>query len=60
MGLSMKTKVILFALYSLIFVTSVVSYYGFKGSQDSLHYLVVHSGNINLQLKNEGYHRYTY
>lgn len=57
MGSNMKTRITLFALYSLIFVTSVVSYYGFKGSQDSLHYLVVHSGNINLQLKNEGYHR---
>lgn len=54
----MKTQIILFALYSLIFVTSVVSYYGFKGSQDSLYYLEVHSGNINLQVKNEGYHRY--
>ncbi|XP_022167060.1 phosphatidylinositol-glycan biosynthesis class X protein-like [Myzus persicae] len=57
MGFSMKTKIILFALYSLIFVTSVVSYYGFKGSQDSMHYLAIHSGNINLQVKNEGYHR---
>lgn len=57
MGLSIKTKFVLFALYSLIFVTSVVSFYGFKGSKDSTHYLVVHSGNINLQVKNEGYHR---
>lgn len=60
MGLSIKTKFVLFALYSLIFVTSVVSFYGFKGSHDSSHYLVVHSGNINLHVKNEGYHRYIY
>lgn len=57
MGLSMKTRIIQFVLYSLIFVTSVVSYYGFKGSQNSMHYLTIHSGNINLQVKNEGYHR---
>lgn len=58
MGLSVKTKIVLFAIYSLIFVTSVVSFYGLHGGQDSLYYLVVHSGNINLQVKNEGYHRY--
>lgn len=55
----MKTNIILLIiLYSLIFITSVVSYYGNKDNQDSLHYLVIHSGNINLQVKNEGFHRY--
>jgi len=58
MSLSVKTKIVLFVLHSLIFVSSVVSYYGFKGGRDSLHYLMIHSGNINLQVKNEGYHRY--
>lgn len=61
MGLNISTKIILFIIYySLIFTKSVVSSYGFKENQNSLHYLVVNSGDIDLQVKNEGYHRYLY
>lgn len=54
----MKHKITLFVFYLFISVTSILSHdIQNQGSLNS-YKLVVHSGIINLQVKNDGFHRY--